>query len=148
MAGTVASLPILRHRGRGIVRLGATITVTAGGVADAAKMGSAFGRIVGVVYKPGTLDTGADIIIKDALSGAALITLTNAGTSNRFFRPTAVITTNAGVAVTAATTATLVDRDIYVAGAITVEVAQGGNATSGSIYVIVDEGGDGDGVDG
>lgn len=138
MAGTLTP-STTRHRGRGLVRLAATLLTDAAGVVTAASIGTAFGRIVAVEYAPGTLATGADITIKDQ-SGAAVITLTDAGTTPRHFRPTAVITTNAGVAVTAAATATLVDRDIFVAGSLTVEVAQGGNALTGSIAVIVDEG--------
>lgn len=139
MAGTITST-VKARKGQGIVRLKASITVTAGGVADATTIGSGFGRIVAIGYAPGTLATGADVTISDGDSGAALVTLTDAGTSNRYIRPTAVITDNAGVAVTAAATAVDVNRDIFVAGPIKVAVAQGGNATSGTVYVIVQEG--------
>lgn len=142
MPGTVTS-SIVRSKTRRIVRLTAVLTTTdTSGVITAAKFGAGFGRIVGVAYKPGTLDTGADIIIKDASTGAAILTLTNAGTTNRFFRPTAVITSNLGVAVTAAATATEVDRDIYVAGHLTAEVAQAGATIgfTGTIVLIIDEG--------
>ena len=96
------------------------------------------GRIVAIEYDPGTLATGADITITDHL-GAPIVVLTDAGTVKRRFRPTANITTNVGVAVTAATTATMTDRDIYIAGDVKVAVAQGGNAFTGTIAVIVDE---------
>lgn len=130
---------VLKHRPQGVVRLQGALVTDASGVIAATSIGSAFGKIVAVEYDPGTIATGADITIRDHL-GAAIITLTDAGTTKRRFRPTAVVTTNAGVAVTAATTATEVDRDIYVAGNVTVEVAQGGNVASGTIAVIVDEG--------
>jgi len=132
------------HRARGIVRLNAVLTTDASGNVAATVMGSAFGRIVAVEYDPGTLATGADITITDHL-GASIIVLTDAGTTKRRFRPTANITTNVGVAVTAATTATMTDRDIYVAGNMSVAVAQGGNTLTGTIAVIVEEGTTGSG---
>lgn len=135
----LTKLAPMKHRPLGIVRLAATLVTDASGNIAATSIGSAFGRIVAVEYDPGTLATGADISITDHL-GAPLVTLTDAGTAKRRFRPTANITTNAGVAVTAATTATMTDRDIYVAGSISVAVAQGGNALTGTIAIIVDEG--------
>lgn len=137
MAGTITASKTT-HRVRGLVRLSATLLTDAAGVVTAGSMGSAFGRVVAVEYAPGTLATGADIIIKDQ-AGATVVSLTDAGTTPRRFRPTAVITTNAGVAVAAAATATLVDRDIYVGGPLTVEVAQGGNAVTGAIHLLIDE---------
>lgn len=139
MAGTITAT-VKSRKGLGIVRLKATITCDASGVATATVIGSAFGRIVGVGYAPGTLDTGADITISDADSAANLVVLTNAGTSARFFRPTSVITDSVGVAVTAAATAVDVNRDIFVAGGIKVAVAQGGNLGAGSLFLLVQEG--------
>lgn len=139
MAGTITAT-VKSRKGQGIVRLKAALTCTAGGVVDAAPVGNVFGRLVAVGYAPGTLDTGADITVTDGDTGAAILTLTNAGTSARWIRPTTVITDNAGVAITPATTATDLNRDVYIAGPIKVAVAQGGNATSGSITFIVQEG--------
>jgi hypothetical protein len=144
MAGTITATAKAR-KGQGIVRIKAAFTVDASGDATATVIGSAFGRIVGVAYDPtagagATTDTNADLTITDADSGAALVTLTNAGTTARYFRPTAVVTDNAGTAITAAATAVDVNRDIFVAGNIKLTVAQGGNATTGSISVIVQEG--------
>jgi hypothetical protein len=129
--------PIM-HRARGIVRLAGTLLTDASGNIAATSIGAAYGRIVAIEYDPGTLATGADITITDHL-GAPIVVLTDAGTVKRRFRPTANITTNVGVAVTAATTATMTDRDIYIAGDVKVAVAQGGNAFTGTIAVIVDE---------
>src|SRR5690349_13682238 len=106
MAGSIAGQTIT-HRSRGVVCLKATFTTDGSGDASATVIGEAFGRIVGVSYDPvtGGVATGADLTISDADSGAALITFTNAGTSAFFKRPSAVVTDNAGTAVTAAATA-------------------------------------------
>jgi hypothetical protein len=140
MAGTITAVA-KAQKGRGILRLKATFTSDASGDASATIIGSAFGRIVGVGYDPvtGSVATGADITITDADSGAALITLTNAGTSARFFRPSAVVTDNTGTAVTAAVTAVDVNRDIYVAGNLKLTVAQAGNAKTGYVFIVVEE---------
>lgn len=143
MAGSIVG-SLVQHRSRGIVRLKATITTDASGDATVTAVGSVFGKLVGVVYDPGAggtiLATGVDITVTDADSGATIFSLTNAGTSGRYLRPTAVVTDTAGVAVTAATTATDVNRDIYLAGRVKVVAAQGGNAKIGAITLIVDEG--------
>jgi uncharacterized membrane protein len=139
MAGSITST-VKSRKGLGIVRLQAAITVDASGNATATSIGAAFGRIVGLIYDADTLDTGADITISDGDTGAAIITLTNAGTSDLFIRPTAVITTNAGAAVSASTSANDVNRDIFVAGPIKVAVAQGGVSMSGKVALIVQEG--------
>ena len=56
-------------------------------------------------------------------------------------RPTQVITDAAGTAVTAADTAVDVNRDIYVAGKLTLAVSNGaGNSKAGTFKVLVDEG--------
>lgn len=141
MAGTIVGTTVAQ-KGRGVVKIKAVLTTTDGtGVCTATTIGSAFGKLVGIGYKPGTLDTGTDITVTDSDSGATLFSLTNAATSARYFRPTAVITDNAGVAVAAATTAVDVNRDIYVAGKLKVAVAQAGATTgnSGQIDFIVEE---------
>lgn len=139
MAGTITATSKSR-KGTGIIRLKAALTTDGSGVVTAGIFGSAFGRLVAVHYAPGTLATGADITITDSDSGAAILTLTDAGTSNRVFRPTTVVTDNAGVAITAAATATDVNRDVYLAGPVKVAVAQGGATASGSITLVVQEG--------
>lgn len=57
----------------------------------------------------------------------------------RYFHPTAVITDNAGAAVTAATTATGVNRDRFLHGKLTLVVAQGGNLGAGELHLVVAE---------
>ena len=126
-------------KGRGIAKVKVVITTAADGTVAETVVGSVQGRLVGVGYKPGTLATGVDITVKDYESGATVFSLTDAGTSARFFRPTQVITTVAGVAVTAATTAVDVNRDIFLSGKLSVTVAQGGNAFTGELHLIVAE---------
>lgn len=85
------------------------------------------------------LVTGADITIADATTGATILALTNAGTTARFFRPTALVRNNVGASITADTSNNDLNRDIYVAGPLTVTVAQGGNIGKGSLLLTVEE---------
>lgn len=138
MAGTITQ-GVISHRSRGLVRTDVSITTDASGVATATVVGVGFGRLVRVLYDGG-LDASAVITIADAKSGAALITYTT-GTEGTpvAFRPTTVIATSAGAAVTAADTAPNVNRDIYIGGKITLGVASGGNAETAVVSFIVDE---------
>ncbi len=138
MAGTITGSKV-QHRSRGLLRLKAAFTTDASGDVSLTKIGAAFGKVVGVIYDAGDLDTGTDITLSDGDTGATIFALTNAGVSDRFIRPTQVVTDNAGVAVTAAVTAVDVNRDIYVAGQLKLLVAQGGNAKSGSLTLLIDE---------
>lgn len=137
MAGTLTSYKT-EHRTRGVVKIKCAITCDAAGDATATVVGTAFGALVAVGYVPGTLATGVDITVTDE-NGAALLTLTNAGLTARYFRPTADITTNAGVAVTDALTATDTNRHIFVGGKIKVGAAQGGNLGAGELHLVFDE---------
>lgn len=138
MAGAITTKTI-RHRRGGAVKLRVHIVCDASGDASVTTLPAVYGRLVGVGYKPGTLDTGADLTLKDVDTGATIFSLTDAGTSNRHFRPTAVITTNAGVAVTAADTAANVNRDLFVSGKLSLVVAQGGNLGAGDLYLEIDD---------
>jgi len=142
MAGTAVATK-QEHRSRGVVRTDVTLTTDASGAVSATVVGTGFGRLVGVLYD-GALDASATVTIADSKSGATLVTLTTAAATTRFFRPTSVITDNAGAAVTAAATAPNVNRDIYVGGKVTVTVAGGGNAVTSVLGLIVDESGVGD----
>lgn len=138
MAGTAVPSRTL-HRDRGVVRTQVALTTDASGVVSATTIGVGYGRIVGCHYDGG-LDASAVITIKDAKTGATLFAYTTGteGTPTSF-RPTAVVTDTAGTAVTAADTAPNVNRDIYVAGKVTITVASGGNAETGKFVLIVDE---------
>ncbi len=149
MAGSAVGTKVL-HRPRGVVRTKVAITCDASGDATATVVGVGFGRLVAVGYTPGTLATGVDITVTDTATGKAILTLTDAGTSPRYFRPTQVVTGATGAALTAgdgsggAGTGNDVNRDIFLAGKVSVVAAQGGNLGAGALHLIVDETGVGD----
>lgn len=138
MAGTLTATSV-RHRGAALKKLKAVLTTDASGVVTAADLDAAYGRIVAIGYKPGTLDTGADITVTDKQTGATVFSLTNAGTTPRWIRPRQIGTTAAGVADTPGAGFDVLD--IWIAGILQVAVAQGGNAGTGELYIVVDENG-------
>lgn len=143
MAGTVAPL-IIKHRSRGVVRTQVAITTDAAGAATATVVGVGFGRLVNVFYNGG-LDASAVITVADVKTGATLFTYTTETEATpTAFRPTANVVTNAGATIAAADTAPNVNRAIYCGGKVSVGVASGGNAETGSIAFVVDETGVGD----
>jgi hypothetical protein len=145
MAGTVTYPVPVQHRSRGVVRTHITVTTDAAGDASLTAVGVGFGRLVGFLYDGG-LDASASITLKDDKTGAIVFGPYVTGTEGTpvAFRPTAVVTDNAGVAITAATTASKVNRPIFVAGRLDIVVASGGNVEHGVIGLIVDEAGIGD----
>lgn len=141
MAGTATVLggaPVL-HRSRGVVRIETAITCDASGVMSAAVIGEAWGRLVGVCYDGG-LDASAVITLADYRTGATLLTYTT-GTEDTptFFRPSTNVVDSAGATIAAATTAPNVNRDIKIAGKVTLAVASGGVSETGKIAFLVDE---------
>ena len=141
MAGTITA-DTRAGKSRGIVRIDCDVTC-AGGVVDAAVIGSAFGRLVGVYTDPtygagATMTATADILLTDALTGAPILSDLTFATES--YRPTQVITTNAGVAVTAAATAVDVNRDIFVAGKLKLAIAGATTTDTGRVSFIFDEG--------
>lgn len=144
MAGTVAPTTLL-HRGKGIVRAEVAMTCDASGVLTAAVFGEFYGSIVGCFYDGG-LDASAVITIADYRTGKSLIAYTTSTEGTPVsFRPTTVVATNAGVAVTAGTgaggagTGSDVNRDIKVAGKLTLAVASGGTSETGKFVLVIDE---------
>lgn len=91
------------------------------------------GFLVALKYTPGTLDTGADLTITGEDSGIPIMTKANAGTSNVFYYPRALVNQVADGAAGASGTERIPIRDER----IKVVVAQGGNATAGSIEAIL-----------
>jgi hypothetical protein len=144
MAGTITRT-FIEHRARGVVRNELAITCDASGVASATVAGVGFGRLIGVFYNGG-LDASASITVKDAKSGATVFGPYVTGTEGTpvTLRPSQIIATNAGAAVTAADTAPNVNRAIYVGGKLTVEVSSGGISETCILALIVDEVGIGD----
>lgn len=154
MAGTAVAAPIIKHRSKGVIRISVALATNAtadGGDIPEVVIGEAYGRIVGVFYDGGC-DASAVITLRHAATGtgatvgAPLIAYTT-GTEGTpvAFRPTQVVVDPAGTAVTAgdgsggAGTGNDVNRDIYVAGKLTLEVANMGVSESGNIAFIIDE---------
>lgn len=140
MAGSV-SVVLSAGKPRGLVKAKCTVVVSSGGDATAAVIGSFFGRIV-AIGNDGGLDNSADITLSDADTGASIIADTSGlgGGSAVYFRPTGIVTSNAGAAISASTSANDVNRDIFVAGKLKLGVANGGTSLTGIITVVVDEG--------
>ena len=148
MAGTAAAAAPVVHRSRGVVRIEAALTCSAGGAVDEAVIGVAYGRLVGFLYDGG-LDASATITIKQypgpsAASVTVFTYTTGVEGTPVFVRPTDVVTTDAGADITADASHVGVNRDIYLAGKVTVTVASGGVSETGKIALIVDEAGLGD----
>lgn len=137
MAGTLTPY-VAEHRSRGVSKIKVAITCDASGDASATIVGVGYGRLVAVGYKPGTLATGVDITLKDE-GGAAILTLTNAGLSARYFRPSNDAVSNTGAAITDGLGETLSNKDIFVGGKLQVVAAQGGNLGAGELHLVIDE---------
>jgi hypothetical protein len=144
MAGTVAASAPAVHRPQGVKRIEVALTCDASGVVSEAVIGEAYGRLVGVFYDGG-LDASATVSLKQKPGAASTVsvpvfthTTGTEGTPVRM-RPTDIATDNAGVNVTAADTAPNVNRDIIVAGKLTVTVASGGVSETGKYAFIIDE---------
>lgn len=113
------------------------ITVSAGGAFDntSTKQQAILGKLFAIEYRPGTLDTGADITITcEGDTSKPLLTLTDAGTSNLLKYPRDLVHAVAdGAALTGTSGGDRVQPLLN--GWIKIVVAQGGNALSGSIVV-------------
>lgn len=139
MAGTITPA-VTRHRSRGVVRADVAITTDASGDATVTSIGSFYGRLVGLLYEAGDLATGVDITIVDVATGAVVFTLTDAGTSPLFILPGINRSALTKAVLTSGTSNTDAFKDVYVAGELSLVAAQGGNAKSGSVALIIDEG--------
>lgn len=91
------------------------------------------GFLVVLKYTPGTLATGADLTITGEDSGIPIMTIANAGTSNAFYYPRALLNAVADGAAATAGSEFIPVKDER----IKVVVAQGGNAGAGSIEAIL-----------
>lgn len=141
MAGTALST-VTSRKGRGIVRVDVDLTCV-GGAVSAQSIGSFWGRLVGVATDGtagagATMTTTADILLTDAATGAPILSDLSFATSD-FYRPTKVIADSAGTAVTAAATATNVDRDIFVAGKLNIAIANATTTDTGRVSFIFAE---------
>lgn len=142
MAGTIVATTTSR-KGRGLVRVDLALTC-AGGLIDATPIGSFFGRIVALLTDPvagagATMTSTADILLTDATTGAPLISDLSFGAAAAQYRPTQNITDAVGATITAATTATDVNRDIFVAGKLKVAIANATTTDTGLLSLIIEE---------
>ena len=141
MAGTAVATTTSR-KGRGIVRVDIDLTCS-GGAVSAQSIGSFWGRLVGVLTDGtagagATMTTTADILLTDAATGAPILSDLSFATSD-FYRPTTVVATNAGAAITASTSAPNVNRDIFVAGKLNIAIANATTTDTGRLTLIFAE---------
>jgi hypothetical protein len=141
MAGSIVAT-LRTHKGRGLVRIDCALTCS-GGAVSAAVIGEAYGRLVGVLTDPAagagaTMTSTADILLTDAKTGAAILSDLSFGTGE-FYRPTAAIVDNAGAAITPATTANDVNRDIFVAGKLKLAIANATTTDTGLVSLLIEE---------
>lgn len=144
MAGIVAPSTVI-HRSQGIKRMEVALTCTAGGVVDEAVIGEAYGRLVAVYYDGG-LDASAVVTIKQRPGGSGTIVTVpvlayTTGTEGTpvYFHPTDIVTSDAGADIAASANAVGVNRDIFLAGKVTITVASGGASETGKFVLVVDE---------
>ena len=99
-----------------------------------------YGKLYAVKYKPGSLDTGADITItcEDDGNSKTILTLTDAGTSAIWRYPRDLVHDTSGAALTGTSGG---DRALPIChGRFKIVIAQGGGATTdGKIVFHVDE---------
>lgn len=118
------------------------ITVNASGDATA-YTGHVSGLVRAIRYVPDgstPLDTGADITITADVSGLAILTVTNLGTSAVSFAPHQAVVSVANASALYAAGGTAVTAPIPVSDErIKIVVAQGGNAKLGTFHVYVGE---------
>lgn len=110
-----------------------SITTAADGSATVKSAQAYNGLLYGLKYVPGTLATGADLTIGVTQSeyDATILTITDAGTSEVSWYPR-----NSTCGATGTSNS---DALVYppVVGHVQVVVAQGGNATSGTLYAYI-----------
>lgn len=110
------------------------ITTDSGGAATVYLGSRIRGYLVALFYRPGTLDTGADLTITAETSGAPILTKSNLGTGNSWLYPRA-LPTNANSATGPLGTVPS-ERIPLMNERIKVVVAQGGNTLTGAIEAI------------
>jgi hypothetical protein len=112
-----------------------TATTTAGGAATVNAPTGILGKLYAILYKPGTLDTGATITVTcEGMNSKPLLTKTTAGTVDTLFYPRDLVN---GVADGAALTgAAGGDRTMpLLIGIPRLVVASGGDTMTGSVVL-------------
>ena len=94
-----------------------------------------YGKLIALVYMPGTIDTGAGIVVTAETTGQPIMTKTSLGTANTWYFPrNAVHTVAAGAAITNAWDYIWLSRE-----RIKVVMASGGEVLTGSIEAYYDD---------
>lgn len=115
-----------------------TITCNASGVATVTIGTNIRGYLHALYYRPGTIDTGADLTVTVTGTGAPILTKVNLGTGNSWLYPRA-LPTNANSAT--GPLGTIPSEQIpIVDDTVTFGVAQGGNGGVGAVDLIWDDG--------
>ena len=114
------------------------VAIATDGSGDATVYSRGFiGLLHGFIYVPGSsMDTGADLTITEEATGAALLTVTNAGTSTIVKLPRAPIVDAANAASLYAAGGEPVEDRYPVVSRVKCVVAQGGASKTGSLYVV------------
>jgi hypothetical protein len=112
-----------------------SLTTDSGGAATGYS-GTVSGRVLGIVYVKTDFANGVDFTITAEATGEAILTLTDQNTAAAFY-PRSQVHGPTGTALTLDGTRTA-NEPIYVANdRVKVVVAQGGNAKSGTVHVLV-----------
>jgi hypothetical protein len=115
-------------------KISTAIVTNASGAATVYLGSKIRGYLVALFYRPGTLDTGADLTVTAETSGAPILTKVNLGTANSFLYPRA-LPTNAN-SLTGPLGTVPSERIPLVNERIKVVVAGGGNTLTGSIEAV------------
>lgn len=141
MAGVI-SADTHAGKGRGVIRVDCAVTCVAGAV-SAQPIGAFYGRLVAVLFDPAagagaTMTSTADVLLTDALTGAPILSDLSFGAGG-MYRPTQAVVDSVGAAITPATTANDVNRDIFVAGPLNLAIANATTTDTGLVSFIFEE---------
>lgn len=143
MAGSGSAASVI-HRSKGLVRCDVTLVSDASGVTTGVVTPPLFGKIVSIRHDGGAAGATPVFTIKDTKSGATLAVLTAAGAATPGVAiPGTLVnieTSTFGTKVASGTSQTDAYKPIYAAGELTVSQTAGGNALTGIVSIIVDEG--------
>lgn len=116
-----------------------TVAITTDASGDFSAPVQANGRLLQYRYVPdgsSPLDTGADLTISGATTGFAYVAQSNIGTSAFAKAPRQPVHDSAGAASLYAVAGEPVEDYMWIGGEqLTVTIAQGGNALSGTLYL-------------
>lgn len=119
-------------------QLTAAVTLTTDGSgACTAYSSSVMGAILGVVYKPGAIATGATVTVTTEDSLQSVVAKSSAGTSTVVWYPRPQVHDASGTAATLNGTQAMRDYAYAAGERIKIVVASGGAAATGSIQFII-----------